>query len=315
MALGTRNVLRLPGLDPHGVLAGSERLVHHYEALLTVNRTHSDVMAINDAAGRHAVIVSPLTFRVIQEGLAVSLTYPGFDLAIGPLVQLWRIGFKDAQLPSEAAITSRLAMIDPTKIELDDRSHSVFLRQPGMSLDLGGIGKGYIADAIREFWRRNGVFNGLIDLGGNLVAVGPGPHADRQWRVGIQDPQRPRGTLLGMLKTPAAAIGTTGIYERYLEIDGHRYHHILDPRTGWPLVTKMASVTAVTDRSIDGEIFSSLGFFYGAQHLTALLAAHPHVGLITTWQDGTVSVTPNLVNQFELTSAAYRWRKARQVEM
>lgn len=305
-ALGTRVKLTLFDPVPSGLLDSTQRLVMHYEDLLTVNRSQSEVMSINAAAGKHAVKVSAVTYDLIRVAVHVSQKYFGFDVAIGPLVQLWHIGFTDAKRPTDMAIAKCMNLIDPMQIELDDVTCSVFLKQPGMSLDLGGIGKGYIADAIKAFWAVNDTYRGIIDLGGNLLMVGSGPHSDGRWRVGVQDPDARRSQTLGLLTIDHGSIVTSGIYERFLEQDGHRYHHILDPLTGFPLITDLASVTVVSARSIDGEIFSSLGFYYGEAKIIPLLARHTDVGLIFTTQSNNVMITSNLRNKFTLTNANYR---------
>ncbi|MBD7894248.1 FAD:protein FMN transferase [Limosilactobacillus sp. Sa3CUN2] len=263
-ALGTKIVLTLFGDRFYPLLSRSMRLIDEYEDRLTVNRPQSEVMDINHAAGREAKMVSPSTYELIKLAVKYSRENFGFNALIGPLVKLWKIGFQGAHIPSDKEIQERLALIDPYKVILDDDYRTVFLEEPGMELDLGGIAKGYIADRIRDFWLKQGVEAGIINLGGNLLFVGKSPRrADGQWVIGVQDPQLSRGEDLEIVRKPACSAVTSGIYERYLEVNGKKYHHLLDPRTGYPLETDLSSVTVFTEQSVMGEIEAKRLFFNG----------------------------------------------------
>ncbi len=182
-------------------------MIDGYEDRLTVNRPVSEVMAVNQAAGRTPKLVSPTTYELIKLAVHYSRENFGFNALIGPLVKLWKIGFAGANVPSDQAIKERLQLIDPYQVLLDDDNRTVYLEQPGMELDLGGIAKGYIADRVRDFWLAQGVPAGIINLGGNLVFIGQSPRrADGQWIIGVQDPQLKRGHELGN-GSPAGVLG------------------------------------------------------------------------------------------------------------
>ena len=264
-ALGTKIVLTVYGDEYFPLLSQAVKLIDGYEDRLTVNRPVSEVMAVNQAAGRIPKLVSPTTYDLIKLAVHYSRENFGFNALIGPLVKLWKIGFAGANVPSDRAIKERLQLIDPYQVLLDDDHRTVYLERPGMELDLGGIAKGYIADRIRDFWQAKGVPAGIINLGGNLVFVGRSPRrADGQWIIGVQDPQLKRGHDLETVRQPAGSAVTSGIYERFLVKDGRRYHHLLDPRTGYPLETDLSSVTVFTDQSVMGEIEAKRLFFNGA---------------------------------------------------
>ncbi len=264
-ALGTKIVLTVYGDEYFPLLSQAVKLIDGYEDRLTVNRPVSEVMAVNQAAGRIPKLVSPTTYDLIKLAVHYSRENFGFNALIGPLVKLWKIGFAGANVPSDRAIKERLQLIDPYQVLLDDDHRTVYLERPGMELDLGGIAKGYIADRIRDFWQAQGVPAGIINLGGNLVFVGRSPRrADGQWIIGVQDPQLKRGHDLETVRQPAGSAVTSGIYERFLVKAGRRYHHLLDPRTGYPLETDLSSVTVFTDQSVMGEIEAKRLFFNGA---------------------------------------------------
>ncbi len=264
-ALGTDIDLTLLGADQDVLLTRACALIDQYEDRLTVNRDHSEVMAVNQAAGLHPVQVSAATYTLIKQAVTLSQENFGFNALIGPLVKLWHIGFSNAQVPDQAAIQQRLALIDPNQVVLNDQDLSVFLTQPGMELDLGAIAKGYIADRIQDYWEACGQRAGMINLGGNLLMVGNSPlHDDGRWRVGIQDPTSPRGNAIASVKIGPCSAVTSGIYERHLEFNGKSYHHILDSKTGYPRQNDLESVTIFSKTSIDGEIETTRLFFAGA---------------------------------------------------
>lgn len=275
-------------------------LIDTFEDLLTVNRDRSEVMDINDAAGDHAVSVSPTVYALVKRAVQASQEHRGFDVTIGPLVQLWHIGFKDAHLPQDVEIKARMQLMAADDIVLNDVARSVFLPKAGMQLDLGGIGKGYIADRVRDYWLQNDVTSGIINLGGNLMFVGPSQHDDTLWRVGIQVPFARRNDALGIASITGGSVGTSGIYERFLTVDGKQYHHIIDPVTGYPVQTNLASVSVLSKESTDGEIWSSWGFYNGVEKTLALHPENHDVGLIFTTQDKQIYVSPNLRGQFRL---------------
>lgn len=263
-ALGTRIVLTVYGDSSAAVLQPSMDLIDWYEDRLTVNRDQSELMDVNHAAGIKPVVISPTSYELVKMAVKYSREDFGFNALIGPLVKLWKIGFKGANVPDDADIQEHLKLIDPWQVKLDDRARTVYLEQAGMELDLGGIAKGYIADRIKDFWVQQGVSAGIINLGGNLLFVGPSPRrSDGQWVIGVQDPQLHRGENMEVVRQAACSAVTSGIYERFLIKDGHRYHHLIDPRTGYPLDTDLSSVTVFTDQSVMGEIEAKRLFFNG----------------------------------------------------
>ena len=188
-ALGTSISLTVFGTLDQAVLEKSADLVNHYEDILTVNRDHSQLMSVNQAAGKFPVQVEASVYQLTKLAVEKSRANFGFNAAIGPLVKLWHIGFSDAKVPSEQQISERLSLIDPWQIELNDADQSIFLKKAGMEIDLGAIAKGYIADRIQDLWHAYGIACGIINLGGNLLMVGKPPHhCDGLWRIGLRSP-------------------------------------------------------------------------------------------------------------------------------
>lgn len=297
-ALGTLINLSVAEPDTVDDLDGAYDLIKHYEDKLTVNRPESEIMAVNHNAGIKPVAVPKDDYDLIKTAVEVSQRDLGFNVAIGPLVKLWKIGFKGANKPTDSQIQQRLEQIDANSIELDDDKRTVFLKKSGMEIDLGGIAKGWIADRIKEFWEKTGVESGIIDLGGNILLVGRSLRPDSLWRIGIQNPIKSRNVPIGILKTPEKSIGTSGIYERKLVVDGHEYHHMFDSKTGYPIANNLASVTIVSDRSVDGEIWSTIGFYQGIDQGMKLIEREPGIEAIFITRDLEISVTSGLKDAF-----------------
>ena len=254
-ALGTSITLQIFGTQDRKLLQKSFDLIDHYEDLLTVNRDESEVMDINHAAGDHPVQVSSAVYSLVKLAVEKSRENFGFNALIGPVVKLWHIGFKGARVPRDEEIKDRRILTNPFKVVLNDQDQTVFLKMKGMELDLGGIAKGWIADRIRDLWLAYGVEAGIINLGGNILLVGDSPkRVNGQWMIGIQDPKEPRGDNIASVMVPQCSAVTSGTYERYLVVDGHKYHHLIDPRTGYPVKTDLAGVTTFTRYSVEAEI-------------------------------------------------------------
>ena len=240
------------------LLLQSEQLLHLYKNRFSANDADSELMEINLQAGKKAVQVHPELFELIELGKKHSIAANShLNIAIGPLVQTWRIGFSDAKLPSEEEIQRLLKITNPEEIVLNDSNREVYLSKEGMRIDLGALAKGYIADKLKEFLVEQGVQSGIIDLGGNILTIGENPTFHRPWRIGIQNPALDRGEHVAVIEVSDASVVTSGIYERQLVVDGKTYHHIFDRTTGYPMETELASITIVAEKSVDCEIWTT----------------------------------------------------------
>ncbi|WP_062778130.1 FAD:protein FMN transferase [Kluyvera intermedia] len=280
------------------------RLIKHYEDLFTVNRAQSQVMDINHAAGQHPVRVSSPVYALIKCAKAASmLPNSAFNLAIGPLVKRWRIGFRGDSVPPGEDIAHLLTLTDPLQVVLNDADESVYLALPGMEIDLGAIAKGYIADRVRDYLRKEGVEQGLINLGGNVQTLGT-PAGN--WSIGLKKPFSQAGAMVGTLEIAHKSVVTSGVYERYFEQNGQIYHHILDPRTGYPLDNELDSVTIVSADSIDGDIWTTLMYGMGVEKACAALRARPDIEAIFVTKSKEVILSSSHHYRFTLLDNDYR---------
>ena len=240
------------------LLLQSEQLLHLYKNRFSANDADSELMEINLQAGKNAVRVHPDLFELIELGKKHSIAANShLNIAIGPLVQTWRIGFSDAKLPSKEEIQTLLQITNPEDIVLNHSKQEVYLSKVGMRIDLGALAKGYIADKLKEFLVEQGVQSGIIDLGGNILTIGENPTYQRPWRIGIQNPILDRGEHVAVIAVSGESVVTSGIYERQLVVDGKTYHHIFDRKTGYPMETEVASITIVAEKSVDCEIWTT----------------------------------------------------------
>jgi thiamine biosynthesis lipoprotein len=267
---------------------------------ITVNDT--DAARINELAGIEPVMVHQDVIEVIERALYYAELSGGvFDPTIGPLVKLWGIGGENPGIPGEEELAHCLPLINWRDVEIDRAAGTVFLRKPGMALDLGAIAKGYAGDEALRILREAKVKRGVIDLGGNIVVFGT--KKDKSpWRIGIQDPSSLRGSYLGTLGVGETAVVTSGVYERYFEEAGRRYHHILSPRDGYPVQNGLLSVTIVTARSIDADGLSTTVFALGYERGKDLIESLDRTEAIFVFEDHRVRLSSGLQEGFIISS-------------
>ncbi|GAB6391508.1 MAG: FAD:protein FMN transferase [Treponematales bacterium] len=286
------------------------------EDIFSANRDDSVLAAVNRAAGIAPVKARQELIEALEKALAVAhLSGGAFDPTVGPLVQLWDIGGGSPRVPDESEIRERLSLVNFRDVEIDREAGTVFLRRRGMALDLGGIAKGFAADEAAETLRGSGVVSAVIDLGGNILVLGErlerrrslfgGTAGGRPWRVGVQDPREGRGAYLGVIETRGRSVVTSGVYERFFERDGVRYHHILSTAAGRPVDNGLLSVTVAADKSVDADALSTAVFALGPEKGRALLAAFPGAEAVFVFEDNSVGVTAGLEASFSLIPGTY----------
>jgi thiamine biosynthesis lipoprotein len=217
--------------------------IQRIESLLTEFNDSSDTGRLNKNAGESAVSVATEVYQLVQRCLRLSdLTQGAFDITSGVLKALYRFKEKGREAPSPTILADALQRVGYRHIRLLS-DNNIFLTKPGMRIGFGAIGKGYAADRVKSLWKAAGVRSGVVNASGDLTAWGRQPDG-RPWRVGIVDPRDPASFLL-WLPVEDASVATSGNYEQYVEIDGIRYSHNLDPRTGFPIST-VKSVTVIS---------------------------------------------------------------------
>ena len=279
--------------------------IKEMESLLSTNLDGSDVYRINQSAGKEAVKVDDRTFEVIEKAIETSEESDGlFDISIGAVTNLWKIGDEDARKPSDEEIQAALPYINYKDIALDKVNQTVYIKK-GMTLELGAISKGYIADKVRELFESKGITTAIINLGGNVVVMGDSPKTQKGWNVGVQDPDQVRGATVGSVPETHDSVVTSGIYERYIEVDGVKYHHILDPKTGYPVENDISGVTVFSKTSVQGDALSTTLFLLGVEKGLAFINQMDGVEAVFIDKEHGVHLSDGLKDSFELTNEEY----------
>lgn len=272
------------------VLDGCVDLIAKYENLLSKTVEGSDVWNINHAAGQ-PVAISDETAAVIRSGLYYGEISGGaFDISIGPVSALWNFKAENPQVPDAGALAQAVSLVDYRKVKLE--GNTVTLADPNMQLDLGGIAKGYIADKLAEYLKKNNVTSAIINLGGNVYALGS--KSGSSWSVGIQDPFGRSQSPVAAVKVENKSVVTSGIYERYFQIGDEFYHHIIDPKTGMSVRNELTSVTIISDHSIDGDALSTSCYVLGINEGKALIESLEGVEAIFVDEYERVSYTSGI---------------------
>lgn len=290
--------------DGERLIKQSYQQLRQFAQRFTVNQQNADgpsseLMQVNQQAGIAQVEVAADLYQLIKTAKAVSADNRNpFNIAIGPLVKTWRIGFADAQVPSQAAIDEKLALVNPEHIVLNDAKQSVYLKKSGMEIDLGAIAKGYFADVVKALLIAEGVESAIINLGGNVQTIGNSPETaespEKPWMAGIQHPLATRGKIIRAVPLHDFALVTSGINERYFQAGGQRYHHLLNPLTGKPIETDIASVSILAKQAIDAEIWSTAGFFTSAEDSIHYLEAQQNIQAVLVNNKGDILFTSGL---------------------
>jgi thiamine biosynthesis lipoprotein len=281
--------------------------IKELENKLTINKANSEVDAINDAAGIKPIAVSKDTYYCIKEGIRYSTLSDGkYDITVGPLVKSWGIGTDKARVPSTTEIESAKALINYKDVIVDDTNMTVMLKRKGMLIDLGGIAKGFVADEVGKVLEDNGVKHAIINLGGNILTLNNNLKGD-PWKIGVQNPfSEERGTSIGTLDVTGKSVTTAGIYERYFEANGEKYHHILDVKTGYPADNELAGVTILTDKSIDGDGIDTAVLLMGLTQGLKFITNTKGMEAIFITKTKEVYITPGLKQNFKLTNSDFK---------
>lgn len=245
--------------------------IKEIEERMDFHTTTSEIAHINQRGYLEPVKVSHDTFSVVERALEMAKVSGGaFDPTVGPLVEAWGIGGDNPRRPPQDEIDHLLKLIDASKVVLNPDDLSIRLLVEGMKLDLGGIAKGYAADEVAKVLRESGVNSAIINLGGNVLTIGVKPDGT-SWRIGIQNPHTERGGHVAIVNVDSKTVVTSGPYERYFELDGVIYHHILDTKSGYPVVTDLLSVTIITDESIYADALSTTLYSLGLKEGMTLI--------------------------------------------
>jgi thiamine biosynthesis lipoprotein len=281
--------------DAQGALVDAEACVNRLDALLSINSPDGDIFKINAAGGGK---VSPETQEIIGTALDIYVKTGGaFDISLLTVTQAWGFIDGDYHVPDDALLQGILQSTGCDKVHMDDAG-AVRLDAPEVQLDLGGIAKGYVSDAVANLLRSKGVKSALISLGGNVYALGTKPGGER-WKIAIADPFGV-DEYACIVSVANRSVITSGDYQRYFEADGKRYHHILDPKTGYPADNGLVSVTVIGEQGIMCDALSTAFFVMGAQNSLDYWREHrdEDFDLVLIGRDGSITITAGIADVF-----------------
>lgn len=285
--------------------------IKQIEEKMTTRNPNSEIFNLNANAGNKEITLSKDTYHVLKEAVAFSnMTGGAFDPTIGPLVKLWGFDSRDLKVPPDESIERKLTLVDYRLLELENNKETftAMLQRDGQAVDLGGIAKGYAGDEAKRILLNHGIKRGIINLGGNIIAVGT-KEDGIPWRIGIQNPMAPRGTFLGILELADKAVVTSGGYERSFVAAGKRYHHIIDPQTGYPSESGLLSVTIISERGLVSDALSTGVFVMGLHKGMELIESLKGIEAVFVTGDKKVFVTKEIQDMFQLTDSKFSYEK------
>lgn len=294
-AMDTYMTVTAYGANAEDAVTAGVAEIERLDALLSTGNADSEVAKIN-ATGSGTL--SEDTQYLLERSLSIWESTGGvFDITIYPIMDEWGFTSGNYQVPEKETLTSLLDLVDASQIEFDSTASTISFAKEGMKIDFGGIAKGYTSSRLMELFRDCGIESALVNLGGNVQALGNKVDGTA-WRVGIQDPNDESAYIGGVSITDKAVI-TSGGYERYFEEDGVRYHHIIDPSTGYPADSDVCSVTIVSDDGTLADGLSTSLFIMGLDKATDYWRENSdQFDAILMTDDGDIYVTEGIEEQF-----------------
>lgn len=274
--------------------------VTRVEGLMTTWRDDAQLARVNAAAGKEPVKVDAETFAVVKEALKTSAISEGtFDITFESLHGLWKFDQDlDPTPPSAAAIKARLPNVNYRLVKLDEVAQTIYLAKPGTKISLGGIAKGYGVDRAAAVLKAAGVTAFYAQAGGDLLTAGTKPDGS-EWSAGIRDPRGPEGSYFAVLPVTDHAFSTAGDYERSYIVGGKRYHHIIDPRTGYP-ATACRSVTIWAKTALQADAIDDAVFILGPEKGMALVESLDDVGAVVVDAKNNLWISKRLQGKIKL---------------
>lgn len=290
-AMDTYMELTAYGEQAQTALEQAKKEIGRLDALFRRGSEQSEVFQIND---KKNACVSADTAALIRRAADISADTDGaFDPTVAPVMDLWGFYGRTYRVPAAAELSKTLADVDYKQMHIQDDTVAL---DGNAKLDLGGIAKGYASDRMMQVFRENGVTSGLVSLGGNVQALGSRPDGS-PWRIGIQHPDGEG--YIGIVQICDEAVITSGGYQRFFEKDGQVYHHILDPKTGYPARSGLKSVSVISSDGTLADGLSTAIFVMGLDAGSAYWRTRGGFELVLMTEDNVVYVTEGIQNRFD----------------
>jgi thiamine biosynthesis lipoprotein len=307
-AMGTYVQQTVYGENGESAAANAAAAVGELEDLISWRVEDSDVYKLNENAGVDWTVIDKRTMTLLRQCLDVAQQSGGaFDPTILPISSLWGFGGDSPRLPGAEEIAARLPFVDYHNLRLDEEESSASLKNRSFALDLGAAGKGAACDAAVLAYEQANVRAGIVAVGGSIGIYGQKKEG-QMWKVAIRDPLLPlldeESSSMGTLTVEGGFLSTSGVYEKYVEVSGQTYHHILDPKTGYPVENDLLSVTVYAESGAMSDILSTACFVLGREESLPLLQ-HYGAEAVFIDRDQNVYVTDGLKDRLEVTHEGY----------
>ena len=293
-AMDTTMTLTAYGDHAEDALAGAKSEIKRLDALFSISSESGDIYALNRD---HKADFQADSLALLNRALEVSASTDGiFDCTIEPVMEAWGFTTQNYRVPEENALNELLSHVDYRQVQVDGNTVSI---PDDVQIDLGGIAKGFTSDRMMQVFADSGVTSGIISLGGNVQALGCKPDGSR-WRVAVQDPENSEDNF-AVVEIEDEAVITSGGYQRYFEQDGTTYHHIIDPRTGYPADSGIISSTIISHDGTLADGLSTSLFIMGVDDALDYWRAHSdEFDAILMDENGTVYVTDGIADRCSL---------------
>lgn len=293
-AMDTLMSIRVYNEGGEDAVQAARQEVERLDKLLSRTDADSTISALNSHAGDGTMVsLEPEVTQLLSFAKSVSELLPGdFDITIAPVMDAWGFTTEERHVPSEEDLSAAMALVDSSLFTVDESASAARLEQAGMEVDLGAIAKGFTAAQAEAVLRENGATSALLDLGGNVTAIGS-KLDDTAWQVAVKDPQNTEEALCVLSLTDQTA-STSGGYERYFEEDGVTYHHIIDPKTGYPADSGLRSVTVISSNHMLADALSTALFVAGPEEALDFWRSRDDFELVLCTDDNRVIVTEGL---------------------
>ena len=300
-AMDTYMTVTAYGPNAETAVDQAQQEIERLDALLSTGAETSEVAQINANGGG---TLSEDTTYLLERSLDLYDSTKGvFDIAIYPIMDAWGFTTGNYTVPSDEMIENLLPLTDANNIIYDKDESSISFAKDGMKIDFGGIAKGYTSGRIADIYRECGVTSGLINLGGNVQVVGTKTDGSK-WRVAVQSPET-EDDYLGILSTADRAVITSGGYERYFEQDGVTYHHIIDPKTGYPADTGTISATVICESGALSDALSTMCILLPVDQAFKLVKSFDADAILID-EDKNIHMTEQAGKQFTITNGDYK---------
>lgn len=279
-------------------LNSAESEIYRLEKILSVTDENSEVYKLNNSHGKTVAVCEDFVNLLDFSTGFAEKTEGYFDISIYPLLRLWGFTTGDYKIPTQEEIDNMLKYVDYSKINTNENEVTL---PSGFEVDFGAVAKGYTSDKVADILKENGIKSAIINLGGNVHALGKKPDGS-MWNVAVTNPLSPDDTL-GILMVTDKAVVTSGNYQRYFTgDDGKNYCHIINPFTGYPVENGLASVTVIGESGLMCDTLSTALFVMGKEKAVEFMADRPNMSYILAEENGNITISENISRHFELTA-------------